>query len=58
MTVNDSISQPSRPCQKEQQAPSTLEATGSDTDVEEETAARPQRKRTKPLWMTTGNFVA
>ncbi|KAH3777602.1 hypothetical protein DPMN_179050 [Dreissena polymorpha] len=51
------MSQPSKPCQREQQAPSALEATGSDTDVVEETAASPQRKRTKPLWMTTDNVT-
>ncbi|KAH3811887.1 hypothetical protein DPMN_140304 [Dreissena polymorpha] len=48
---------PSKRCQREQNAPSTPEATSSDTDVEEETVARPQRKRKKPHWMTKGDFV-
>ncbi|KAH3856557.1 hypothetical protein DPMN_099148 [Dreissena polymorpha] len=58
MIVTDGLLEPSSPCHKEQQAPSTLEASGSDTDVEEETVVRSQRKRKKPLWMTTGDFVA
>jgi hypothetical protein len=58
MTVTDGLLEPSKPCHKEQQAPSTLEASGSDTDDEEGKVARPQRKRKKPLWMTTGDFVA
>ncbi|KAH3790156.1 hypothetical protein DPMN_168351 [Dreissena polymorpha] len=52
------MSEPSEPYQREQQAPSTLDRTGSDTGVEEGKVARPQRKRKKPLWMTTGEFVA
>ncbi|KAH3708773.1 hypothetical protein DPMN_068232 [Dreissena polymorpha] len=57
MTVTDGLLEPSKPYHKDQQAPSTLEASGSDTDVEEETVARSQRKRKKPLWMTTGDFL-
>ncbi|KAH3696156.1 hypothetical protein DPMN_083620 [Dreissena polymorpha] len=52
------MQKPPKPCQREQRAPSTLKATSSDTDFEEETIARPQRKRTKPLLITTGDIVA